>query len=416
MKGERAHLACVKEVPLLKTLDSRKLTALVKSLELIKFKDGAKIIRQGDEGDAFYIIESGSVTCTRVNTRGEQEELATLTSPDCFGEMALMDNSPRHATVIAKGEVHCLTLDRAHFVKLLGPLKSILQAHSCLHVLRSIELFSELTDAELDSIVNAMHSEKFVRSTPIIKEGKKGTTFYVLQTGTAEVSRDGVSIGQLQSGDYFGERALIDGAPRSASVYATDDVVCYTLERKKFESLLINTAGTAGKFEEEMRRRQKITRSKCSGSGALIGTESEPLLAELKVCRLLGQGTFGRVKLVEHPQTGGVSLINSEFGANMTGFEKLKNRYTLKCMSKVQVVKQQQEKNVIAERDLLYECASTFVLKLHTSYQSPDELFLLMELIQGGELWQYIYEKKHLITRSALGGLTTNAAQFYAAG
>jgi len=58
-------LACVKEVPLLKTLDSRKLTALVKSLELIKFKDGAKIIRQGDEGDAFYIIESGSVTCIR---------------------------------------------------------------------------------------------------------------------------------------------------------------------------------------------------------------------------------------------------------------------------------------------------------------------------------------------------------------
>ena len=62
-EGERAHLACVKQVPLLKTLDSRKLTALVKSLELIKFKDGAKIIRQGDEGDAFYIIEAGSVTC-----------------------------------------------------------------------------------------------------------------------------------------------------------------------------------------------------------------------------------------------------------------------------------------------------------------------------------------------------------------
>ena len=108
---------------------------------------------------------------TRVNARGEQEELATLMAPDCFGEMALMDNSPRHASVVAKGEVHCLTLDRAHFVKLLGPLKSILQAHSCLHVLRSIELFSELTDTELESIVNAMHSEKFSRGTAIIKEG-----------------------------------------------------------------------------------------------------------------------------------------------------------------------------------------------------------------------------------------------------
>jgi|TARA_B100000482_G_scaffold188169_1_gene167703 CRP-like cAMP-binding protein len=187
--------------------------------------------------------------------------------------MALMDNSPRHATVVAKDEVHCLTLDRAHFVKLLGPLKSILQAHSCLHVLRSIELFSELTDAELDSIVNAMHSEKFSRGAPIIREGKKGTTFYVIQTGSAEVSKDGVTIGQLQSGDYFGERSLIDGSPRSASVFATEDVVCYTLERKKFESLLINTAGTAGKFEEEMKRRQKITRSKNMG-GTPIGIKA----------------------------------------------------------------------------------------------------------------------------------------------
>jgi len=84
-------------------------------------------------------------------------------------------------------------------------------------------------------------------------------------------------------------------------------------------------------------------------------------------------------------------------------------------MSKVQVVKQQQEKNVIAERDLLNECASTFVLKLYMTYQSPDELFLLMELIQGGELWQYIYEKKHIIPRTPLGGLATAAAQFYAA-
>ena len=117
-----------------------------------------------------------------------------------------------------------------------------------------------------------MHSEKFSCSSPVIKEGKKGATFYVIQTGTAEVSKGGITVGQLQSGDYFGERSLIDGAPRSASVIVSEDVVCYTLERKKFESLLINTAGTAGKFEEEMRRRQKITKCRSSGGGASIGS------------------------------------------------------------------------------------------------------------------------------------------------
>jgi len=140
---------------------------------------------------------------------------------------------------------------------------------------------------------------------------KKGTTFYVIQTGSAEVSKDGVTVGQLQSGDYFGERSLIDGSPRSASVVATEDVICYTLERKKFEALLINTAGTAGKFEEEMMRRQKLTKSKSTG-GSPENKSLLPSLEELKVYRLLGQGTFGRVKLVEHALSDSVSHHKAE--------------------------------------------------------------------------------------------------------
>lgn len=360
------------------------------------------IIKEGDAGDVFYIIESGIVTVTRRGTDGKEEALATLRAPEYFGEMALMDNSPRNATVIAKGPVTCLALSRVMFVKLLGPLKSLLQAQTCYHVLRSIDLFTALTESECDDLVAAMEVEKFKPGTPIIKEGKKGTKFYVIQTGLAVAERDDKEIGRLQTNDYFGEAALITQLPRAATVTAIDDVVCYTLERKKFEKLLMHTAGTAEKFEKEMKRREALAQTvlasdRQDGKSHPSAYEeiSAPKLKDIKTIRLLGQGTFGRVKLVIHRTSGDV--------------------YTLKCMSKAQIVEQQQEENVVNERNLLFECASTFVLTLYATYQSVDELYLLMELIQGGELWQYIYEKKNVLQRTRLGGFNDDTARFYTA-
>lgn len=399
---EQAQRDCLRQVPLLNALDAKKLNVLVKSLEQVDFADGEIIVKEGDEGDIFYIIEEGSVAVTRRGSDGVDEHLASLEAPEYFGEMALLDNSPRHATVRAAGPVTCLALSRLMFVKLLGPLKSLLQAHACYHVLRSIDLFKALTEAECDDLVGAMDTEKFKAGTAIIKEGKKGTKFYVIQTGSAKVEHEGTEVARLATNDYFGEAALINHAPRAATVVALDDVVCYTLERKKFEKLLMHTVGTAEKFEKEMRRREALLRdvtreTECEPSSHYAAHHDHPVsaLKDVKCIRLLGQGTFGRVKLVTHKTTGNV--------------------YTLKCMSKVQIVEQQQETNVINERNLLFECASTFVLTLYATFQSPDELFLLMELIQGGELWQYIYDKKDLLERTRLGGFTEPTAKFYAA-
>ncbi|KAJ8601768.1 hypothetical protein CTAYLR_006818 [Chrysophaeum taylorii] len=395
---ENEYRECLLKVPLLKTLDAKKLTTLVKSLEKVKFLEGETIITQGAAGDAFYVIEDGEVTVTRRKDDATLEELAVLKAPDYFGEMALLDNSPRHATVVAKSPVVvCLTLSRAMFTKLLGPLKSLLQAHACFHVLRSIDLFKPLTDAECDSLVSAMETEKFKAGATIFKEGKKGTKFYVIQTGSAKIERDGQALGVLGTNDYFGEAALINHTPHVATIAAVDDVACYTLDRKKFEKLLMHTAGTAEKFEKEMKRREALMVAQTSGSGSGPPGSTDnnaPALKDLKYVRMLGQGTFGRVKLMVHHTNGDV--------------------YTLKCMSKSQIIEQQQEKNVINERDLLFECSSTFVLTLFATYQSPDELMLLMELIQGGELWTYIYEKRDLLPRTRLGGFTDDTSRFYA--
>ena len=206
-------------------------------------------------------------------------------------------------------------------------------------------------------------------------------------SGRASVSVKGASVGELRCGDYFGERALICCAPRQATVTATETLVCYTLGRAVFERLLLGTCGLSAEFEKEMAKRQHLTES--ASNSALF---EKPEFEALKIKQLLGQGTFGRVHLVEHGQ----------------------DVYSLKRLSKADVVEALELRNLLAEKELLFECASQFVLTLHATYQSNDELFMLAELCQGGELWQYLYETD-VLERTSLGGVTEKAAQFYAA-
>ena len=66
------------------------------------------------------------------------------------------------------------------------------------------------------------------------------------------------------------------------------------------------------------------------------------------------------------------------------------------------------------EASILLECGHPFVMELCATYQTRDELFLLTEIIQGGELWSYIYDKKHLLPRTKAGGFTAPHAKFFA--
>ena len=64
-------------------------------------------------------------------------------------------------------------------------------------------------------------------------------------------------------------------------------------------------------------------------------------------------------------------------------------------MSKHEIVTLHQERNTMNEKILLFECsASPFVLKLFQTFNTPHQIYMLMEFIQGGELWSYIYESK----------------------
>jgi serine/threonine protein kinase len=112
--------------------------------------------------------------------------------------------------------------------------------------------------------------------------------------------------------------------------------------------------------------------------------------------RTIGTGTFGRVKVVQHMPTQKVAA--------------------LKFMNKTEVVASHQQKNIMNEKNLLFECASCpFILALLQTYNFPNQIIMLMEFIQGGELWSYIYEKTDTVPRNAAGGFEMSAVKFYSA-
>ena len=86
----------------------------------------ARSVSQGDEGDKFYIIRDGEVKCTKV---GASEEVSKrLVRGDFFGELALLSDDKRAATVTAVKDTQVLVLAKKEFDRLLGPLKDILEA------------------------------------------------------------------------------------------------------------------------------------------------------------------------------------------------------------------------------------------------------------------------------------------------
>ena len=119
--GRRDDLSAAKgltnvlaEVPIFTDLSQRHLRKVASASRLVRFHEGASIIREGTPGDALYVLVDGEVS---VHRRG----LPTLTLGigSFFGEMALFDDSPRSASVVANGSVMCLVITRARLHKLL---------------------------------------------------------------------------------------------------------------------------------------------------------------------------------------------------------------------------------------------------------------------------------------------------------
>ncbi|MCQ2818263.1 MAG: cyclic nucleotide-binding domain-containing protein [archaeon] len=129
MKKRERNENTLKKVDLLSTVDTYELGQIADALKSKKVAAGENIITQGEEGNEFYILEEGKAFATKT-IDGKEEKVLDYEPGSYFGELALLNNAPRAATVKAESECKLLVLERMAFKRLLGPLETLLQRNT----------------------------------------------------------------------------------------------------------------------------------------------------------------------------------------------------------------------------------------------------------------------------------------------
>jgi len=111
--------------------------------------------------------------------------------------------------------------------------------------LQRVELFTGMDRRQTEQIARLLKERRFAKGETVIMEGSGGAAFFIIKSGTAIVTSRGSELAALGPGECFGELALIDGGPRSATVTATTDLVCYGLTFWEFRPL-VEKNGTIG--------------------------------------------------------------------------------------------------------------------------------------------------------------------------
>lgn len=233
-------------------LDGEPLADLINAFYAKDIAQGQDIIKQGDHGDCLYIISQGAVDVFvarpgpdgKVAAGDRGSKVVTLGSGSLFGELALMYNAPRAATVTAASPtVSVFVLDAMDFKMLLAQ-QSQAQYARYQGWLAEVQLLKSLNHYELSKLAEALESEVFDSDEAIIQQGDAGDKFYILEDGTAAAYIDGAN-GEMEvktyekMGDFFGEVALLSAAPRKATVRATGGgCAVVSLSKENFTNLL----------------------------------------------------------------------------------------------------------------------------------------------------------------------------------
>jgi CRP/FNR family transcriptional regulator len=122
-------------------------------------------------------------------------------------------------------------------------------------LLKRVPLFASLDDKNIDTLSRNFTDRTFRAGQEMTHEGSGGVGFFVIEDGEAVVSVHGDEVRTLSSGDYFGEVALIDEGPRSATIVARTDVKCYGLTPWQFRPLVEENASIAWPLLQSMAKR-----------------------------------------------------------------------------------------------------------------------------------------------------------------
>ncbi|KAI1239441.1 cAMP-dependent protein kinase type II-beta regulatory subunit, partial [Lamprotornis superbus] len=242
----RLQEAC-KDILLFKNLDPEQMSQVLDAMFEKMVEGGEHVIDQGDDGDNFYVIDRGTYDIY-VKCDGVGRCVGTYDNRGCFGELALMYNTPRAATIIATSPGSIWGLDRVTFRRIIVK-NNAKKRRMYESFIESLPFLKSLEVSERLKVVDVIGTKVYKDGEQIIAQGDLADSFFIVESGEVRIimTRKGkqdleengaVEIARCSRGQYFGELALVTNKPRAASAFALGTVKCLVMDVQAFERLL----------------------------------------------------------------------------------------------------------------------------------------------------------------------------------
>jgi len=225
-------------------LDEKEQNIVINAMEEKTFEPEEYVIQQGENGDNLYVVDSGKLACYKQFANNPEPTFLKNYEPgESFGELALLYNAPRAATIKAVEKSVLFALDRETFNHIVKDA-TMRKREEYENFLANLELTSNMDAYERSKIADAVKRVKIPAGEYVVRQGEKGDVFYLIEEGEAYAtkkvgeSEETKEVFQYRAGNYFGELALLKDVPRQANVIAKTDLKLASLDRMSFKRLL----------------------------------------------------------------------------------------------------------------------------------------------------------------------------------
>ncbi|MCU1281804.1 MAG: putative transcriptional regulator, Crp/Fnr family [bacterium] len=231
------------KIPLLSSLDADDLRYVIERVDVRDLEPRDVVLRQGEQGGSLFVVVSGRV---QVVTESPRRELASLGEGAFFGELALLTNFPRSATVVAAAPTQLLEISRELVSEIVRRSPEVLKTLLRFFRDRLLDrmfgaspLFSSFSPEEARALSDRFLFLELEPRMRAIVEGERAPGMFLLLCGEARVTRGSSEVARLQPGDVFGEMSLLHRGAATATIETLSKCWALELPRERFQEVML---------------------------------------------------------------------------------------------------------------------------------------------------------------------------------